>query len=348
MNKNLYEILGLSEEQVLYFLNASDENEQNEESIKMRDEIVRNAYEKRKVEIEDKYVKETEKANEENNHRIEIINLTDKFSKPSDVNIKRKEDSLANNKLEFNKIIETINKKHEIDVQSLEYAYEKLETEQSRQEYNKYLEFQTHEKEMEDISKNVERQYRIKKCDKHDQYNPDLLETIHNGELVGEKVVVRKPTKEPITVALKDERNIRIKQTGTVHYRNVTSAYNSYVNEYEITRNVDGEERTDIVYTEISLLRLGTKRKKDELVDPNYYDCVVNKLLSEDAIEGSKFNGGYVGLIEQMKNGQYGTTIDKDGPLSVEEQENLAAVMVLKEREEGQNGNKKEQEGEDR
>ncbi len=345
MEKNLYEILGLSEEQVLYFLNASDENEQNEESIKMRDEIVRNAYEKRKIEIEDQYVKETEKANEENNHRIEIINLTDKFSKPSDVNIKRKEDSLANNKLEFDKIIETITNKHEIDVQTLEYAYKKLKTEQLRQEYNKYLEFQTHEKEMEDIAKNFERQHRIEKCDKHDKYNPALLETIHDGKLNGEKAVLRKPTKEPITIDLNDERSIRIKQTGTVYYRNVTSAYNSYINEYEITRDVDGEEKTDTVYTELSLLRLGTTRKNNELVDPNYYDCVVNKLLSEEAIEGAKkFNGGYIGLIEE-ENGQLDTTIDKD-EISTEDLENLAAVMALREREERQN--KEQQEGEDR
>ena len=187
---------------------------------------------------------------------------------------------------------------------------------------------------MKKIAEDVEKKYRIEKYNKKDQYNPDLLETIHDGKLAGEKAVLRKPTKEPMTIALNDERNIRIKQTGTVHYRNVTSTYNSYVNEYEITRNVVGEEKTDTVYTELSLLRLGTKRKKDELVDPNYYDCVVNKLLSEDAIEGAKkFNGGYIGLIEEGKKGKIDTTIDKP-ELSAEDLENLAAVMALKEREE--------------
>ena len=55
--------------------------------------------------------------------------------------------------------------------------------------------------------------------------------------------------------------------------------------------------------------------------------------------------------MEQLPDGKYDITLNKEGELSVEEQENLAAVMVLKERkdrEEIKNKNEQEKEGEDR
>ena len=66
--------------------------------------------------------------------------------------------------------------------------------------------------------------------------------------------------------------------------------------------------------------------------NPEYYDCVVNELLSEDSIEGSKYNGGYIGNVERAKDGKYTSTLDRK-ELNAEEQEMLTAVMLLKDRE---------------
>ena len=349
MDKDYYEILGLSEDEITYFLAQSMEKEDvNEDSIRMRDEIIRQAFENKRAELEKKYHEDLEKLKKDYELKKELIEYGKKFNKNNEMNAERIEDGVKRNELEYKSKLETIEKQHEIDVQQLELAYEQLSSEASRRSYNEQLNVDRPEEEMKKISDDVEKKYRMKKYDKHDQYNPDLLETINDGKLRGEKAVIRKPNDKPTEIALNDERDIRIKQTATIYYRNATGTYNSYIYEYEITRKVGNEEKTDKVYSEISLLRLGFNTKKNRLIDPNYYDCVVNKLLSEDAIEGSKVNGEYIGLIEQKPDGKFDTTIDKEGVLSVEEQENLAAVMVLKEREERKNSDEQKQEGEAR
>lgn len=347
MEKNYYEILGLEEEEIIYFLNQYDEIDQTPEAEKMRDEIIKSAYEKRKTEIEEEYKRDLNSVEQQFDLKNKIIEYGRRKNANNDLNKERIKNGFENNKEEYSEKVRKIKEKYELNIKALELAFEQLKSEDARKTYNELLANRPNDEEVKKIAEDVEKKYRIQKYDKHDQYNPDLLETIHDGKLDGEKVVLRKPVKEPRIMALNDERNIRIKQTGTVHYRNVTSTYNSYVNEYEITRTVDGEEKKDTVYTEISLLRLETKRKKNELVDPNYYECVVNKLLSEDAIEGAKrFNGGYIGLIEEEK-GKLDTTIDKT-KLSTDDLENLAAVMTLKERKERESNDERKEEGEAR
>ena len=105
-----------------------------------------------------------------------------------------------------------------------------------------------------------------------------------------------------------------------------------YIDEYEIRRIIEGEERVDIVYTHLSLPSLKIQEETGKPINDDYYDCVVNKLLSEEMIKGSKYNSGYIGQIEQDKKGNYYTTLDK-GKLNAREQEMLSAVMMMQQRE---------------
>ena len=72
-------------------------------------------------------------------------------------------------------------------------------------------------------------------------------------------------------------------------------------------------------------------------INPDYYDCFVNKLLAEETIEGSKYNGGFIAGIERDQEGNYYITIEKEH-LSPKEQEQLTAIMmIMKQKEQSMN-----------
>ena len=130
-----------------------------------------------------------------------------------------------------------------------------------------------------------------------------------------------------------------------VEYDNFNELVGTAVAIYLLCTN--NTDKVDKIYTILDVPKLGFNKKTGKLVNSQYYDCVVNKLLSEETIEGSKYNGGYIGLVEKKQNG-YDITIDKK--LSEEEQENLTAIMIIKERKEriNQIKNTKQKKGEDR
>ena len=139
------------------------------------------------------------------------------------------------------------------------------------------------------------------------------------------------PSKE-YPCADKENRQLRIKRTSRINFQNWTGMGELYIDEYEIRRIIDGEERVDIVYTHLSLPSLKIQEETGKPIDVAYYNCVVNELLSEEMIKGSKYNSGYIGQIEQDKEGNCYTTLDK-GKLNAREQEMLSAVMMMKQRE---------------
>lgn len=216
--------------------------------------------------------------------------------------------------------------------------YERIATAEKREIYNKELD----EKEAE-VNKNIHRKEIEVKYSKNKQYDKNLIKTIEQGKFLGEKLVVRKETKKSGYIILPKSQegyNILIRRTAEIAFKNATNI-NSYVNEYEIIKEMEGEDKVDTIYTMLSLPELGIDEETGKPVNPRYYECVVNKLLAEDTIEGSKYNGGYIGMIEKTEDGDYDITLDKE-KLNQIEQENLTAVMILKEREE--NSNKKEKE----
>lgn len=222
-------------------------------------------------------------------------------------------------------------KKQEIETLILKAKefYELIATVEKRERYNKELD----EKEAE-VNKNMHRKEIEAKYSKKQQYDKKLIKTIEEGKFLGEKLVARKETKKSGYIILPKAQegcNISIRRTAEIAFKNATNI-NSYVNEYEIIKEIEGEDKVDTIYTMLSLPELGIDEETGKPVNPRYYECVVNKLLAEDTIEGSKYNGGYIGMIEKTEDGEYDITIDKK-ELNEIEQENLTAVMIMKERE---------------
>lgn len=226
----------------------------------------------------------------------------------------------------------TFKKRQEIETLILKAKefYELIATEEKRETYNKSLD----EKE-ENANKNLHRKKIEAIYSKNKQYDRNLIQTIEKGKLLGEKLVVRKKAEKSAYIVLENEQegyDILIRKTAEIAFKNATNV-NSYVNEYEIIKKLEGRDKVDIIYTMLSLPELDIDKDTDKPVNPRYYECVVNKLLAEDTIEGSKHNGGYIGMIEKTKDGDYDITLDKE-ELNQTEQENLTAVMIMREREE--------------
>lgn len=256
----------------------------------------------------------------------------------SEKNIKMYPVNKSNSLVEsaYNKIIEKCNKalqNEETDFrqrQKIEYILKKSEsyynlinTPEKRKIYEEIL-----DRKEKEINEKARREYIKVKYSKKNYYNKDLIKTTQSGE----KMVARKEIKRAPYVLLEDESNTFIKKKAEIIFKNCTGGLESNINEYEVIKTIKGQEKRDIIYTNLLLSELGIDNETGKPVNPKYYDCVVNKLLTEDMIEGSKYNGGYIGLIEKKENGEYHTTLGKE-ELDPTEQEMLTAVMIIKERE---------------
>lgn len=211
----------------------------------------------------------------------------------------------------------------------IENAYEMIKTSDRRKEYANQEKKDQEEKQK---AKNIEEKY------SHvSEYKADFVNNKENAKdkSIKDKIIERQEKLSEECVFIdKDDRELRIRQTGRINFQNWTSVNNVFINEYEIKREINGEEKKDTVYINLDIqdfeMNLEINKKTGKLVDPDYYDCIANELLAEEAIEGSKYNGGFLGGIRRDKNGQYHITL-ADETLSHMEQEQMTAVMIMKE-----------------
>lgn len=196
--------------------------------------------------------------------------------------------------------------KIETKMKEIEQAYEVVRTEEKRKTYRKEQEIE------EKYSHAIE-------------YDPTLIANRNDGknDFLTNKMLTREERGDlEYLVPDKEDRKLRILKTAQVIFEN-SHGKSSAINEYQITREIDGEEKVDIIYTKLDLNYLKVKS-----IDPDCYDCVVNQLLAEDTIRGSKYNRGYIGEVEQDRKGNYSITLKND-KLSPKEQEQLTAVTIL-------------------
>lgn len=347
MEKNFYEILDIEERLLPYLL---EKNDDREKVSKYLDKKIKEAYKLKRKKIEEEYQIELKKLKKESNFLIGakklIIGKEYISKKIRDANIKGKQEVEKQYMLK----VKELEGKYKFKFQELDFAYENVETEELRQIYNENIQYEENKysKYVNELSNEIQEEIKkdqIKETySKINQYNPEIIKKIENGNYKGESLVLKKMQNNPIKVSLQDQRNTTIKQTGTVLFANCVGC-ESYVNEYQVERYVDKKLKIDTVYTNLDLPKLGFDKRKCKPTNTEYYNCVTNKLLSEDAIEGSKHNGGYIGLVEKNNRG-YDITIDKK--LSEEEVENLTAVIILKKREEKAKSRTKQKRGEDR
>lgn len=187
--------------------------------------------------------------------------------------------------------------------------YELISNSDNRTKYSKYL-------DNEELKE---------KYSKVSQFRPELIFSDDSNKYY----VYNEKAKESEELLLKD--NMSIKKVSTLLFKNSTGVMNSYINQYEVKRNVRNNEIIDYIYTDLDFRRLDIDENTGLPIDSEYYNCVVNELLSDEMIEGSKFNNGYIGLVESVNNGKegkkYRTTL-QDKVLHPTEQEYLAAVMI--------------------
>ena len=252
---------------------------------------------------------------EENNKKIllrkqELVNLwMEKLEKVKDFNARIK--------------IET-------NIKEIEEAYELIKTGEKRKKYDAQLQQERQKNEDEMRKKKIEKKYsHIAEC------NLRLINNIKKStqEFLWNKMVER-VQKQANEYFYKDEqgRQLSIRETGQIRF--LTGNRKMFLNEYEVTRMIEGKEIKDIIYTNsIKPFYLSVDKKTGEPIYSEYYNCIVNELLSEELTEGSKYNGGYIGEIEKDQEGNYITTLGGD-KLRPTEKEYLTAVMIVRKREE--------------
>ena len=235
-------------------------------------------------------------------------------------------------------------KEIENDLIFAQFYYDKIANMESRTSYKDELDIKEKEKKIEAFENLIKQN-----CSKADQFDPDLIETKINKEKGALKSVAYKKSVDPIILNLPDnkKRDILLTKTGEIIFRTTPNNIESYISEYEVSRIVNGKERVDKIYANLNLQQLSVDQETGEPLDPNYYNCVVNDLLSEGVLRGSKYNKGYVGGVEKNENGQY-QIILKNKELDSNEKENLAAVMIYAEQQSNQKTNKEQESDEGR
>lgn len=352
MKRNFYEILNLEERIIPYFLNNSQGIGDIEKSSNNKDEKIRAAYEEERKRLENEYNEKLKKLKSEKDFNIGVKNLFIRMKNVANKAREANKRAAEQKESDFKADVIELDAEFKVKFQELEFAFNNVKTEELRQKYNETLQDSSKEssslEHIEQIISEIESEMKTKQIEntysKARNYTPELIKTINKGIYIGEKLAVRISSKNPVTVSLRDGRNTSIKHTGTVRFVNLMEC-ESYVNEYQIVRYVDNQQKVDTVYTMLDLPKLGFNKNTGKPSNLQYYNCVTNKLLSEEAIEGSKYNGGYIGLVEKNETG-YDITIDKK--LSEEEKENLTAVMILKQREDKRKNISGQRKGEDR
>lgn len=211
----------------------------------------------------------------------------------------------------------------------IEEAYNLIKSSAKRKQYEEVLQKrqQKHDKQVRSL--NIRKKY-----NHIEEYDPSLIDNKRTAKAITleDKAVIRKEEPDTEEFYLFGEKtDLKIRKTGKVMYRSYSTGINS-IDEYEITRMVNGEIRRDIVYTNLEKIKLSINTRTGEIEDPYYYDCVVNELFSEESIEGAKCNAGYIGQVLRDKQGNYYTTLGQS-KLSLEDREKLTAILILKQRE---------------
>lgn len=214
-------------------------------------------------------------------------------------------------------------------IQQIEEAYDTVSTQEKRKQYRIAMETKR-------ITKLNEEQIR-EKYSHISEYNPNSLGgTFADENYLKMKVVRREVLSNEISYPDEQNRNLRVRKTGRIEFINWMGGQ-LYVDELEVRREIEGKEKVDTIYTNLSVPDLDIDVNTGVPANPGYYNCFTNKLLAEDTIEGSKYNQGFIGGIEKDTHGNYYITLEKEQKEQKEEklppmeQQQLAAVIRWKE-----------------
>ena len=246
--------------------------------------------------------------------------------------LQRKEGLIEFAKVEFEKKVNMdkrnefgANQKLKMDIRIIEGAYREIATKAKREIYNQKL-AEMERKEQEAIKEEILRM----KYDRSENYESTSIVTLKY-----------QPTRLPgIIISREDGQEILIQQVGRIGYED-SFGVTDEIGEYEITRIIKDEEKTDKVYIAgLNISELIVDEKTGTFQNEAYYEFIANEMLSEEAIrQCSKYNNGYLGETLKDNNGNYFRYLDG--------REELSAVMKFYEERNKEQG-KQENEGDER
>lgn len=242
-----------------------------------------------------------------------LLRMRNALIKQGEDEIKRLQEELKS--LEGKKDAESYRRKSGIDgqiimwekeIKRVENAYEKIATRELRKAYDVEL------KHLEEQNEKRIRQSELRRTYKRSQYyDPNLIVQLgykvsetSEEEKLKQGIGKRENSSGIRFLKREDGTEITVERIGMLVYKN---AFNKtgMLDAYRITRTVDEEKKCDIRYTNLNMIDLSRNRETGEPQDKDYYDFVTNVFLSEDSIEGAKYNGGYLGQILKDKDGIY-------------------------------------------
>lgn len=252
----------------------------------------------------------------ENKNIYEMLNtsqkdLDERPPETHDKYLKRKKDELVRYYSRLLEMAESFNEreKRKTQIAEVEEAYEKVSTAEKRAQYSAKIRAEKRAKEIREKYSHMS-ECRLDIILDKENVEPKPFE--NNFE---NKCVRRIPKKRPEEIYLEDDedRNLIIRNTATIEFESSFKVKQMYIGEYEVTRTIHGEEVTDKIYTNLQLNQLDFDDNTGKPLNERYYRCVANELLSEDMIEGSKYNYGYIGsIILNDENKEYETTLGRE------------------------------------
>ncbi len=332
----LLKILDKSKETMLYRnSNKSQENEEKNLLDEVPDEVLeeiknrirrnrpkkKNAYEILKI-LQERCDDKTRKSENIDNDLLQqkegLIELA-KAEYEKKVNKDKRNEFAARQKLK-------------LDSRIIEGAYREIATKAKREIYNQKL-ADIERKEQEAIKEEILRM----KYDRSRNYESTSIVTLKYQDYKKED---NKSKLTSVIISRDDGQEILIQQVGRIGYED-SFGVTDEIGEYEITRIIKDEEKTDKVYIAgLNISELIVDEKTATFQNEAYYEFIANEMLSEEAIrQCSKYNNGYIGEPLKDNNGNYFRYLDG--------REELSAVMKLyKERNKEQG--KQENEGDER
>ena len=233
--------------------------------------------------------------------------------------LQQKEGLIELAKVEYEKKV-NVDKKNEfaaeqklkLDMRIIEGAYREIATKAKREIYNQKL-AEIERKEQDAIKDEIFKM----KYDRSGNYEPSSIVTLKYQDFTKDNDKSKLPA---VIISRENGQEILIQQVGRIGYED-SFGVKDEIGEYEITRIIKGEEKTDKVYiTGLNILDLGIDEKTGVFQNEEYYKFIANEMLSEEAIrECSKYNNGYLGEPLKDNNGNYFRYLDG--------REELSAVM---------------------
>lgn len=182
----------------------------------------------------------------------------------------------------------------ETDKEKIFASYDRIKDESCRINYNKELDLDKKRRIEERNNKYLKNRF-----DHSSKYNSKIILDAPNG-------FKRKNINGLNNIVYDDNNNqIIIKKTGEILYVTCLGVL-SDIGEYEVTKNINGNDRNFKVYSNIIMYDMSLDKDRNPIVDKEYYSCVISRLLSDEALIGNcKYNQGYLGQIIKDNQGNY-------------------------------------------